>query len=100
MSSYWNSDDVSFERRSKAAKKAAATRKRREAIRQSIQAEKKRLEKAKQRAVEEQERKAAEEQADAEEWYAFRRRIEVLQAARIAANQRRDHLLPDDDLPF
>lgn len=38
-----------------------------------------------------------DEQASAEEWYEEKRRREDLAAARIAANQRRDQLLPEDD---
>lgn len=38
-----------------------------------------------------------DEQAAAEEWYEEKRRREATAAARIAANQRRDQLLPEDD---
>lgn len=100
-SSRWASDDISFAQRQGAARKAAKTRQRRAAVKKSIREQTSRMEEAKRRAIEDAERKAAAELADAEEWYAIRRRKEALQAARIAANQRRDHLLPEDDqLPF
>lgn len=46
-------------------------------------------------------RRALEDQADAEEWYRERLRQEQIQAAELAAEQRRDRDLPEEDLlPF